>query len=85
MDYESGFISESKTPLMKDVGCEVCHGPGSKHNAYPNEIKMPISEPNSVCIECHTPEHSSDYAGHEEEKLLLIKHWPEPNDLSDVK
>lgn len=85
MEYESGFISESKTPLMKDVGCEVCHGPGSKHNAYPNEINMPIAEPNSVCIECHTPEHSDDYAGHEEEKLLLIQHWPEPNDLSDVK
>jgi len=85
MDYDSGFISESKTPLMKDVGCEVCHGPGSKHNAYPEQIKMPITEPDSVCIECHTPEHSSDYAGHEEEKLLLIQHWPEPNDLSDVK
>ena len=84
MDYESGFISESKTPLMKDVGCEVCHGAGSKHNANP-EIKMPIADANSICIECHTPEHSSDYAGHEEEKLLLIKHWPEPNDLSNVK
>lgn len=85
MEYESGFVSESKTPLMKDVGCEVCHGPGSKHNAYPHEITMPVAEPNSVCIECHTPEHSNDYAGHEEEKLLLIQHWPEPNDLSDVK
>jgi len=85
MDYTSGFISELKTPLMKDVGCEVCHGPGSKHNAYPDEINMPIAEPNSVCIECHTPEHSDDYAGHEEEKLLLIKHWPEPNAPSDVK
>jgi hypothetical protein len=85
LDYESGFVSEVKTPLMKDVGCEVCHGAGSKHNAHPNEIKMPIAEPNSVCIDCHTPEHSGDYAGHEKEKLQLIDHWTEPNAVSDVK
>ena len=70
---------------MKDVGCEVCHGAGSKHNADPNEINMPIAEPNSVCDNCHTPEHDGNYAGHEEEKLQLIDHWTEPNDLSDVK
>ena len=85
IDYESGFLSELKTPLMKDVGCEVCHGAGSKHNADPNEINMPIAEPNSVCDNCHTPEHDGNYAGHEEEKLQLIDHWTEPNDLSDVK
>lgn len=85
MDYESGFISERKTPLMKDVGCEVCHGPGSKHNLDPNEFKTTITDPKTMCIKCHTPEHSDDYAGHEEEKLQLIKHWTEPNDLSDVK
>jgi hypothetical protein len=84
MDYESGFISESKTPLLKDVGCENCHGPGSEHNKNP-EVLTPISEPNSVCITCHTPEHSNDYAGNEEEKLQLIKHWREPNELSNVK
>lgn len=85
LDYESGFVSEKETPLMKDVGCEVCHGAGSKHNAYPHDVNMPISDPNSVCIECHTPEHSGDYAGHEKEKLQLIDHWTEPNATSDVK
>lgn len=84
MDYESGFITGQKTPNFKDVGCENCHGPGSEHNRDPY-IKMPISEPNSVCIKCHTPEHSSDYAGNEEEKLQEIKHWMEPNDPANVQ
>ncbi len=85
MEYESGYISEQKTPLMKDVGCEVCHGPGSKHNWDPNEFKTTITDPKTICIQCHTPDHSDDYAGNEEEKLQLIDHWTEPNDLSDVK
>jgi hypothetical protein len=84
MDYESGYISESKTPLLKDVGCENCHGPGSAHNENP-EILTTIQESNSICITCHTPEHSNDYAGNEEEKLQLIKHWREPNEPSNVK
>jgi hypothetical protein len=85
MEYESGFISMRKTPLMKDVGCEVCHGPGSKHNRDPNEFKTTITDPKTICIQCHTPDHSDDYAGNEEEKLQLIDHWTEPNEPSDVK
>lgn len=83
MDYESGFISEQQTPHLKDVGCENCHGPGSKHNEKPHEVKT--SEPKMTCIQCHTPEHSSDYAGNEEEKLQEIKHWREPNAANSVK
>jgi hypothetical protein len=34
--YESGFKDAVKTPLLKDVGCENCHGPGSLHASHPN-------------------------------------------------
>ena len=85
-DYESGFISEEKTPQLKNVGCEYCHGPGSKH--YENPYKYPttpIADRLEICKKCHTPEHDGDFAGNEEEKLEIINHWPEPNEVSNVK
>ena len=83
MDYESGFISQQDTGHLINIGCENCHGPGSEHNEKPHEVKT--SEPKMTCIQCHTPEHSGDYAGNEEEKLQEIKHWREPNAAGNVK
>lgn len=29
--HTTGFVNDVKTPDLKDVGCENCHGPGSEH------------------------------------------------------
>lgn len=29
--HKTGYRNETQTPLLKNVGCENCHGPGSKH------------------------------------------------------
>ncbi len=83
MDYESGFISQQQTGHLINVGCENCHGPGSEHNLSAGMTEL--TEPRSTCIDCHTPEHSGDYAGNEEAFLEKIKHWREPNAAGNVK
>lgn len=83
MDYQSGFITQDKTPHMKNVGCENCHGPGSEHISTAGTTKLP--EPKSTCTDCHTPERSAEYAGNESIFREKIRHWREPNAAGSVK
>ncbi|MBN2130628.1 MAG: cytochrome c family protein [Sedimentisphaerales bacterium] len=76
MEYASGFVTSERTPQFKDVGCENCHGPGSEHTSSFGVTGT--AEPKMTCLQCHTPEHSSGYAGHEAEFLEKITHWREP-------
>jgi hypothetical protein len=83
MDYESGFISEQKTGHLKNVGCENCHGPGSEHIKTGGIVGF--TDTKSACIDCHTPDHSGDYAGNEGAFLEKIVHWREPRPSGSVK
>jgi hypothetical protein len=45
---------------LKDVQCEVCHGPGSLHAGAkdPEKVAMPVPKPNGdTCLACHHPPH----------------------------
>lgn len=37
---KTGFESTEKTPGLKDVGCESCHGPGSGHMSAPRDPEL---------------------------------------------
>ncbi|MEW6519351.1 MAG: cytochrome c family protein [Thermodesulfobacteriota bacterium] len=51
-----GFISVEKTPLLKNAGCEVCHGPGSIHLEDTKSSSI-IGHPTiKICDQCHTSE-----------------------------
>ena len=50
----------TKMVLEWNVGCERCHGPGSKHVAHPsrgnilNPARMDYVQANDTCIQCHS-------------------------------
>lgn len=50
---KGGFVSEDQTPDMKNPGCEVCHGPGSRHaeSQDPDDIVRQMSLED--CRVCH--------------------------------
>jgi hypothetical protein len=76
MQYQTGYISPAKTPQLKDVGCENCHGPGSEHFRSLGAIET--SGPISTCTDCHTPEHSAEYNANQKQYFDAVIHWREP-------
>jgi len=83
LKYEGGFVSEQETSDLKDVGCEVCHGPGSEHISSLGDVKT--RAPRKDCIDCHTSDNSVNYAGNEAFYFEKIIHWREPKAQRDVK
>ena len=51
-----GFRSEEETPDLRNAGCEVCHGPGSRHvqSARAGDIRGKVTV--ADCEVCHNPE-----------------------------
>jgi hypothetical protein len=82
--YQGGFVSAKKTPELRNVGCEECHGPGSKHIESLGKMKTEVPKPDQ-CTVCHTVENSVNYSGHEAEYRSKIVHWKEQTDANSVK
>jgi hypothetical protein len=76
MQYQTGFVSPAKTPEMKEVGCENCHGPGSEHIRSLGAAET--SGPMSTCTDCHTIEHSVNYENNQKQYFEKTIHWRQP-------
>lgn len=44
---------------LRNIGCEVCHGPGGSHAANPSQSPMENAVEAALCIQCHDAEHSA--------------------------
>jgi len=57
-----GFCKLSKVGVLKDVGCENCHGPGSLHAEDGDIDLIQLTVTEDTCAgECHVPEHSDEF------------------------
>ena len=61
-----GFISELDTPGLKNVQCEVCHGPGRSHALAPQAGFG--SKASEACKQCHVKNHSP--------RFNYAEYWP---------
>ena len=61
--YEQpGGSTVTHVDLLKNVQCEVCHGPGSKHVAEPTDHALLTRRPQpAVCTGCHHPPHVEQF------------------------
>jgi hypothetical protein len=61
---EVGGTSLGHTKRLRDVQCEVCHGPGSKHVAeegLEDPLAVRKETPASTCTVCHNEHHSDTF------------------------
>ena len=56
----SGFVSPEATPDLRGVGCESCHGAGSRHAADPTLHRLGKVD-TQRCTQCHDYEQSPDF------------------------
>lgn len=81
--YEGGWTSLEKTPQMKNVGCENCHGPGSAHAEDEEDeelikqmiisIKVAEEDTNQGCMKCHDLDNSPHFNFEEFWKEIVHK------------
>ncbi len=68
----AGGSTVTHVDKLKDVQCEVCHGPGSLHAKKPKTVTMPTPKPNGdSCTTCHHPPHVHEFDAKEKLPLIL--------------
>ena len=58
-EYTTGFKNFYDTPGLANVGCESCHGPGSRHIEDDQKAYGEVNQ--TDCQRCHIGEHSPDF------------------------
>jgi len=56
---KGGFYSAKTTPMLTNVQCEACHGPGREHLLDFSKPMQPVAE--HVCLKCHTKSVSPNF------------------------
>ncbi|MDI6743934.1 MAG: multiheme c-type cytochrome [Thermodesulfovibrionales bacterium] len=56
---KGGFYSTKTTPMLTNIQCEACHGPGRDHLLDFSKPMQPVAE--YVCLKCHTKSTSPDF------------------------
>jgi len=64
-------VTDLLSPDLKNVQCESCHGPGSKHVVDPTSNSLASEPEEQVCVGCHHPPHTDvfDYKARKEKIL----------------
>ena len=67
-----GGSTVTAVAALKDVQCEVCHGPGSIHAKTAGKTAMPVAKPESaLCETCHHPPHVHAFDAKAKMELVL--------------